>query len=299
MHYVPQTYLKKFSKQKGKAYFIDALPIASLNPSDIKSINVKNICVVNNLYLMPGETVEQRQLLETMYSDLYEKDYTRLYSLLTDPNKDAITLEERYSIIGFVVAMFFRNLSWHNFLNKISDDMVERGYHLTKENGKEAFFIEDREVLIKDKTVEQIKKEERERGTATISIGSATNIFELIRSRVLDDIITVVELKDDNEFITSDNPVYCKGETGRHVVPMDATNSLALAIDNKHLLELRPWSSQHGFDTKTLWRTPAFGISSFAFTLSYNERQLVQTNKFALGTESGLRKHLISSAKYR
>jgi hypothetical protein len=298
MHYVPQTYLKNFSKQKGNSYFIDALPAESSNSSDIKSINIKKVCAVNNLYALPGDTVEERQLIEKMFSELYEKNYNKLYALLTDPNRETITIEERYDIIAFVVAMFFRNISWYNFFYRINDDMIERGYHMTKENGKDAFFINDEKIIITGKTVEEIKKEMRERDKVLISTVLVEKISQLIWIRLQNDIITVIELNDNNEFITSDNPVYCKGEIGKRVIPMNPANALTIAIDNKHLVQLRPWANEHDFDIKTLWRMDESGIVSYATTLSYNDAQVSQTSRFVLGSDSGLKKHLAKIERY-
>jgi hypothetical protein len=58
-HYVPRTYLKHFSNQKGDEFYIKALPIDNPQPTKIFEINTQNVCLQRGLYTLTGKTVEE------------------------------------------------------------------------------------------------------------------------------------------------------------------------------------------------------------------------------------------------
>lgn len=284
MQYVPRTYLQNFAQQKRGEYFINVLPKDS---NRIFETNIKNICVETDIYSLPGATEKERQLIENMYSELYEKGYDALYKLLTNETKETITTEERYSIVSFVVSMSYRNNSWGNFHNKLMDDTFEKAYSLTKDNGKDSFFFEDLEISIVGKTLEELQKENRKQDRPMIALVTAQKIFELTRLRVLGDFVSIVKAKSGSEFITSDNPVSFKGKKiNQRPIPFDPTNSLWMPIDKDHLLQIEPWAGE--LDWKMIGRIKS-GILPDVVVPMNNNFQLQQSGKFLLGTESGLK----------
>jgi hypothetical protein len=115
---------------------------------------------------------------------------------------------------------------------------------------------------------------------------SVQTMFQLIRLRMHNDLISVVKVHPGFEFITSDNPVVIKQkDRHQHLIPLDPDNSLWIPIDSKHLLHLNPWADQ--LDWRMLGRMedgPVPGI----FTSINNAFQSGQAERFLLGTESGL-----------
>lgn len=99
MHFVPQVYLKHFSKEQIKGnktdYFINALQMPFDAETNIKSINIRNICVEKDIYKLNSSIEEKRQYIESMYHLLYENGYDRFYKLLTDDTMMFITSKER------------------------------------------------------------------------------------------------------------------------------------------------------------------------------------------------------------
>jgi Protein of unknown function (DUF4238) len=284
MHFVPQTYMKRFSQERGGEYFIHALP---KNGGSIFEPNIKNICVETDIYMIPGTTEKDRQFLENMYHDLYEKGYDSLYKLLSDDAKETITAEERYSIVSFVVSMFYRNNSWGNFHNQLMDDTFEKVYHLARANGKDSFFFEDLEISIVGKTLEELQKENRKQDRPMIAMVTAQKIFELSRLRVLNDFISVVKADPGYEFITSDNPVSFKSKNiKQRPIPFDPTNSLWMPIDKDHLLQVEPWA--HELDWKMIGRMKDRPFPGLISSMN-NSFQFHQSGKFLLGTETGLK----------
>lgn len=284
MHYVPQGYLQYFSQERNGQFYIHAMP---KDGGIIFSPNIKNVCAERDMYALPGATEEERQLLEKIYNDLYEAGYARLYEMLTDPKKDGITAEERYSVVGFVVSMFFRNNSWHNFLGRVMDDILKKAYTVTKESGNDRFHFEEREVSITGKTLEQIQQENRSEARPVTALAAAHAMFKLIRVRVEHDYISVIKARDGYEFITSDNPVIAQPpKTNRRLVPMDPGNSLWLPIDNKHLLTLNPWAVE--LDWSLLGRMED-GPFPGTYSSTNNHFQQKQAGKFLLGSETSLK----------
>ena len=106
-HYVPRTYLKHFAREQDGKYFIKALPVANFQADKMQEISITDVCLQKDIYTLPGETVEERMLLEKFYADNYESQYDKIYQLLIDPSKKTISDDERELIISTVVTMLF------------------------------------------------------------------------------------------------------------------------------------------------------------------------------------------------
>ena len=212
----------------------------------------------------------------------------KFYEILTDKTRLTLTAKERYSIIGFVVSMFFRNVSWHNFYNKVLDDMLERVYRLTELNGRDTFYFGEEEISIAGKTLEELQKENKKQDRPMIALTQAQNIFQLIRLRLINDVITITKARPGFEFLTSDNPVSFKGANIRQrPVPFDPSNTLMIPIDKDHLLQLQPWVEKE-LDWNLLGRLSDMPIPGMYASIN-NNFQSVQCDKFLLGTEAGLK----------
>jgi len=283
MHYVPQCYLRYYSQERLGQYYAHAL---SRSGGRIFETNISNVCAKRDLYSLPGEDEEQRQILEKMYNDLYEVGYDTLYNILTDQAKDHLTREEHYRIVGFVVSLFFRNYSWHTHNNRATDAIIERAYQLTKEREKESFYLEDQEFSILGKTLEELQAMVREKNRPMIAMQTALQIFQLIRLRIVNDHISVITASDGFEFITSDNPVtYKPVDVGLQPEPMDPTNSLWVPIDNKRLITLHPWANE--LEGEVFGRMKD-GPFRGTYSSMSNHFQWQQSGQFLLGTKNGL-----------
>jgi hypothetical protein len=286
MHFVPRTYLKYFSQKRGDEYYINA--IAKEKASIQFETNILNVCAEKDLYLIPGETEKERQFLEKMYKELYEDDYDRIYGILTDNSRDTITLEERYAIIGFVVSTFYRNNVWTNSYSSFINDIYTKAYFASKENNKDSFYFEAKQIRIAGKTLEELLSEGKKELRAFSAITAAKSIFQLIRLRMINDVVTVVKTIEKFEYLTSDNPVTFRGpDIKQRAIPMDPSNTLSLPIDRNHLLQLRPWG--HELDRTMLGRMTEHPFMSVVNTEMNNQFQFCQVGKFLLGSESGIK----------
>jgi hypothetical protein len=303
MHDVPRTFLKHFSSATTKAnnveYTIFSAPASNPAEALIRSTNIRNVCLENDLYTLPGTTPEERMFLEKMYNELYERKYEDLYNLLTDEKQEQLSPTQRHDIISLVVSMFFRNRSWGNTYNKLMDETYAKVFALKEDGGKESFFMDDKEISIAGKTLEEFQRESRKQDRPMIALTGAQKIFELVRIREVNDIVTIVKLEDTPlEFIVSDNPVTIQDSVQQRPIPFDPANTLSIPIDSKHLLQLRPWANQHQLEKDKIWRTGARGVIALATSLINNRYQAAQATRFILGTESGLKTFIQTKDRY-
>jgi hypothetical protein len=154
-HYVPQAYLKNFAFRKKKnKYILHFIKPEDVEKGRIQSASIKDLCVYNDLYTLPGLTKEERMLVESFYSDTYEYGWTGVYRKLTNEHVTMVSTEERRLVIGMAVSLFFRNLSWKKFYDQFMGETIKKAYDLSTANGKDAFIFEGEELSIRGKTVD-------------------------------------------------------------------------------------------------------------------------------------------------
>lgn len=291
-HYVPRTYLKYFSSRSaGDEYFIKALPIETPQPEKIFEINVKNVCLERNLYTLPGETPEQKMLLEKFYSDEIEQHYNKIYTLLTDPNKTTVTTEERELIISTVVTTFYRTTKWINQHNDLLKRVYEQMFSLCQQAGKDYFLFEDVKVSIKDKALEELLKEHKVENRPGQVITQLEIALKLIHERVKSDNIFISKLVDDDcKLITSDNPVVLQNIKGGEIMPFDPSNIMKLPIDKKHMIFLMPDADEEA--RKIIVRHNVSGFFCKSEKLISNAEQFQKADRFILGDDISLNSYL-------
>ncbi len=290
-HYVPRTYLKHFSTERSGEFFIKALPTTDYIEGRIIELNISNICLQKDLYTLPGDTAEERMLIEKFYSDNYEVHYNKIYEILIDPDKKTLTDEERELIISTVITMFYRTTKWINLHNEFSNRVLEQAYFMCQQTGKDYFMFEKQKISVAGKTLEQLQKENKYENRPAQILTQLQVALRLIKLRTIRDGIYVSKLVDENcEFITSDNPVVYSNINSGHAAPFDPTNILKLPLDNKHMLFLMPYSDK---ETKHLiLRHNVSGTTCFTEKLTSNYEQFRNSERFLLGSDSSLKGYL-------
>jgi len=290
-HYVPRTYLKHFSTERTGEFFIKALPTADCKEEKIIEMNISNVCLQKDLYTLPGNTAEERMLIEKFYSDNYETYYNEIYEILIDPNKKTLSGAERELIISTVVTMFYRTTKWVDLHNEFFNRVLEQAYFMCQQTGKDYFMFEKQKISIAGKTLEQLQKENKYESRPAQVLTQLQVALRLIKLRTIRDGIYVSKLVDENcEFITSDNPVVYSNINSGQVAPFDPTNILKLPLDSKHMLFLMPYS-----DKKTkhlLLRHNVSGTMCFTEKLTSNYEQFRNSERFILGSDSSLKGYL-------
>ena len=286
-HFVPRTYMKHFSVQRDKNYFIHAAQVPYTDNDPFWEINIKKICFEKHLYTLPGATVEERMLLERIYSDVFETDYNRLYEMLTDNKKIKITPAEREFTISTVISMYYRTTNWNRFAYSFMDDIIERGYYMAKQSPHDHFMLEDRKISIANKTVEELKEEHRQETKTLIALNQLRHIMKLTHIRSIADGLMITRLTSDtDEFLTSDNPVECNNIQQGYIMPIDPTNTFSLPLDSKHHLTIIP--NEHP-EWRTIIRRNEYDHScSMLPMLGLNRGQEQNAQKFLLGSQLGL-----------
>lgn len=202
-HYVPRTYLKHFSKLNGDKYIINALPRLENKEKKIFESNIENVCLKKHIYTLPGNTAEEKMLLEKFYSEEFESKYDEIHSVLVDPNKKTITKDERDLIISTVVTMFYRTTWWLNQHNDLIKRLFENMFQVCEQTGKDYFIFEKEKISIAGKTVEQLIKEYKEKNRPKHVLTQLEVAMKLRKKRIERDTIHVSKLDEqDNEFIT-------------------------------------------------------------------------------------------------
>lgn len=281
-HHVPRTYLKHFAEQEKE----DTYRIHAVEPGKTPfPTNITNVCVKKDMYTPKGETVEERMLIEKFYSDTLESQYNRAYNILIDPERKRITAEERSLIISTVFTMFYRTFRWINLQNTFFDEIIARGYESCIAMGKDKFFLEDREVSIKGKTLEDLQKEFREEGKSAQIFIQLDVALKLIKLRKNDG-ISVVKIEDEAELITSDQPVVMSNLKGGILAPFDPTNLVELPLDAKHKLIIQPRTSYA--DPTLVVRDFQKGKFAKLMTFTSNCKQFETIDKHLLGSLTGL-----------
>lgn len=172
-HYVPRTYLQKFAIKRKKNYNINAVDKANLEK--IIFPNITNVCLETDIYTLKGQTKEQRQALETFYSDNVENVYNEVYQTLTDESIREIDEEMHYKIVMTIITMMYRTSKWLHMHNDFFDTVLDKMYALCEQTGKDYFIYENVKYSIKGKTLDDIKTEFRTMGkrwTSSNPVGS-------------------------------------------------------------------------------------------------------------------------------
>lgn len=290
-HYVPRTYLKHFSQERSNDFFINRLPIKDCKESNVSKTNIINVCVEKGLYTLPGNSVQERMFIENFYSDEIESHYNKIYNILTDSNKKTITPEERKLVISTVVTMLYRTTKWKNIHNDLMMRVFDQMYNLCEQTGKDYFIFEGEKISIAGKTLKEFHNAYKIENKPSQMLIQLDLAFKLIELRTLNDGIYVVRLEEeDQEFITSDNPVIYHKPGCQRTVPFDPKNILKLPLDNKHLLFLMPYANTQ--TSHIISRNMVKGNICFTEKLTSNYEQFCNAERFLLGKESALKAYL-------
>ena len=264
------------------------------SPDKIFETSTANVCLQRDLYTLPGDTPEQRMLIEKFYAENYEAHYDRVYQILTDPKKRQLTEEERQLIISIVVTMFYRTTKWINQHNEFIGRVLEQGYQLAQEIGKNYILLDGEKISFEGKTVDQLRKELKTENRPGYVLTQLQLALRLIESRIANDGIQVGKLVDDGvEFITSDNPVSYYRSDDSKPVPFDPNNIMELPLDNKHVLMLMPFAANEDKDIRNyISRVPYSGGICSTQKLTSNHNQFLNSERFLIGTDNALRDYL-------
>ena len=288
-HFVPQTYLKNFGFTVGEEVYINVLPREGNSIESVFESNIKRVALQKHLYTLSGNSVEEKMLIETFYSENLETHYTRIYSMLIDDNIKIISDKDRELIISTVVTMFYRTTWWINQYYNLMNRVFERLFEMCKQTGKDYYMFEDERHSIAGQTLEEHLALYKKENQPSMVIQQLEVASKLISLRLKNDKICVYKLlSDKSELLTSDNPVTAFNNLHLQFMPFDPDNILLLPLDSKYILYLIPNNKMDNEIYRTEFRD-AMGNSEIQFS---NSKQKLQSEKFMFGSRSGIESYL-------
>jgi len=279
-HYVPETYLNKFGKERKESVF----QVFVLNKERLKNpftVNTSKICVETNLYTLDGHSEEERQLIENFYNKEIEQKYNAIYQLLTDDNVREVTLAQKELIIATAITLLFRVTKWLTSHNEFIGRVFEKGMQSAEQYGKDYFLFEGDKISFKGKSPKELVNEyaqkSKERNIIT-PLQVALKLIELKKS----DTISVIKLEDESHsFITSDNPIALYNFKMRFFAPFDPDNIISMPLNSKYKLTIYP--NDGIYKPEYISRIFHKGILAYTETMTNNVEQFNNAERFVIG----------------
>ena len=277
-HFVPRTYLKNFGYKKNDDFYVNVIPKNQSIESLFES-NITNICAENYLYTLTGDS-ESRQLLENIYSNIFENEYTGLFEILTNDNIYEVTPENKKSIISAIITMFYRTKKWLNEINNFNDESLNKVYQICKQFNVD-FYTDSNgnKIIIKGKSIEELKQMIKNQTRIPFVLTQLKTALRLIEIKQTNN-INVFKIEGKDEFITSDNPVFGININKVQTIPFDIDNAYYLPISNKYLFSIFP-NEDLPINNKIIRR-----VMSENQVKKMNKIQLINCNKFIIGSKS-------------
>lgn len=280
-HFVPRTYLKNFGYKKHDDTYVK---VARKETTENKlfDTNIINICAENHLYTLTG-SIEERQILERIYSTAFDNDYNSIYSILSDDRVSSISSEQKKIIISTVITMFYRTKKWLSEFNDFTDESTSRLYGMCKQYNKESYIETNNErISISGLTLSELQKNRKDNNRIPMVLFQLELALKLIEAKKNDN-INVYKIIGNGEFITSDNPVLAKNINHEFTIPFDINNAYYLPINNKYLVSIFPNENHSNFNKIIRININGEQVANF------NLWQIHSSERFIIGTETGLR----------
>lgn len=285
-HFVPRVYLNNFAYKKNDDFYVNVLPKSQTIGSLFES-NTKNICSENHLYTL-SEDVESRQLLENIYSNVFENEYADLFDILTNDNITEVTIEKKKSIVSAIITMFYRTAKWLNEINSFNEESLNKVYQTCKQFNVDYYTDSNgNKISIKGKSIQELKQIKKDATRIPVVLTQLKTALRLIEIKQSDN-INVFKIKGNNEFITSDNPVFALNINKLPTIPFDAYNAYYLPISNKYMLSVFPRE-----DLLVNNRILRMTMNGEQVT-KMNKIQLINCDKFIIGSKDEISKTIFN-----
>lgn len=277
-HFVPKTYLEKFTNASDNNKIITR----KKEGGDPFLSSLTSVCVRKHLYILPGETQEDRQIIERFYGENIESNYNAIYNILNDSSVIDISENDREMIIATVITLLFRNPFILDRFNEFWANTIDRLFTLAQSTSSRTFQIDKKLINIDKITQEEFNKESRSESKHIFNITHIRQAMRLIEIRK-NDCISVTEIMDDNEYITSDNPVSISNTQAFQTGIFDPTNFLRLPINQKKCVVIYPHGTDD-FEEGKIYRRPVSSTLSLLDILYINNLQYFYSNRLLFGS---------------
>ena len=242
-HYVPRAYLKNFSIKIGKGFYVD---VYDKQENKYFKTNIKNICSEVDLYtLEEGNKIAQDLfIIEKIYSNGIEPLYQTAYQILTNHAISVISDVQRVEILLAIFQLYLRNprilkrsLSFHKneILKGCKEQKAKNAKGITY-LGEDFSFRDYSEDQIVTFFENKVTKEFKEKHIA--GIGEIANFHEHAK-------FDISVIRDNAEFITSDNPLVLEDSLTDNEDPMLRSKEFIIVLNKKVALRLYHDHTKH------------------------------------------------------
>lgn len=239
-HYVPRCYLKNFAEQRGKQFYTYVFDKVADRQFQT---NIKNICSEIDLYTLDQDNQISDDLLiiERLYSDGIEPTFLKAYDILVNNDVFFVTDLQRVEILIGILQFYIRNPSFLNRGMAAHKSNVNQLFHKAKNEGAKGISYLDEDFSFKEWDLDMILKYFTDRITREfkekhISILSEIGTFHENAK------FEICVIKDDSEFMTSDNPLIMNDpinmdfdliqKSKEFIIPLNRKIALKLYHDN-------------------------------------------------------------------
>jgi hypothetical protein len=283
-HFVPITYLEKFYQNVNNRNTLIARPKEGGKTFTPKPTN---ICVRKYLYILPGETEDERQIIEKFYSNNIENNYNRVYDILNKSKIKRIKNRDRELVISTIITLLFRNPFILDRFNEFWSETIDRLFDLAETTTSRSFQMENQTINIDNTPKTEFVKSNTDQNKNIFNITHIRLALRLMEIRA-NDCISVTEIEDDHEYISSDNPVTISNQNSMIGSLFDPTNFLRLPLNTKKCLVLYPFGTKD-YDPNEIYRRKVKSNAALLDTIYVNKLQHFYANQILLGSFKSFR----------
>lgn len=299
-HFIPRSYLKNFSDNIEKKYFIYG---RRLNNTEVRKLSTKDICLSVNLYTIPTKDDSKKYLIEHFYAENVDSVYPEVYDILTDDNIQNIDFNSRLKIINTCLALYFRTPKFLNLQNKLYEQMCKDLAAISNDDIVSYKFLGE-EISFNKSEIEQMIKEKKENNRQLFLYQHIKAYEKLVQVKLKDD-LCVHKVIGNSELITCDNPVIIRTFVNpldldfddkllnREIDPFDGNNMIHLPLNKKCFLTIMPKSEEFSLDT--IQRLTATEVD----ILILNSDIEKYSEDWILGSEKGINEYLDNILKFK
>jgi hypothetical protein len=279
-HYVPKVYLKNFGEKKNKKYFVD---VFNKGKNYYFNAPTTDICADVNLYTLDVGTTAAKDVLavEKVYANHFEPLYGKCYEILIDPTKFYVTDLERVEIIVALMQFYPRNPALIERAKSIHRNQITHLYRQETSKGAKGMTYLDEDFSFRDFSLKniidhfdaRIIRDFKEKHLAALSDLGAFHEFVKIE---------VHHIKDETEFITSDNPLVFIDhlhDDGQN--PLRRSNEFSITLNKKTAVSLFHDNSKQ---LNQIYR--AFLPNGSVYSI--NKHVYDQSSRFVIGSKKGI-----------
>jgi len=298
-HFIPRSYLNNFAEIEGDKHFVFA---KRKEHELVRKYSTKDICVEKNLYTVPVDDDNKKFDLEHFYADRIDSVFPEAYRFLIDKQNTVIDFEMRLKVISVCLSLYFRTPKFLNIENDAFERIFEQIENDT-ENVKVVIF--GKEIVISKEEAKKIIREKKEDNRRYFLRQHLIDYEKFVSCKLLDN-MAVYHIPDDNEFITSDNPVVLRPFVdvtksdynleeyySREIDPFDPKNMICLSLDPKTILIILPSE-----DNKVVNTFLQQSDINFFDVLMYNSEIEKFSDQWIVGSDKGIQSHIADQVKY-